>query len=273
MWTIARQELRIILRSKWIFSFAFLFALLAVIITTFGAAGAESGYTGFNRTTASLLNVSLFLIPLLTMLAGSTALAGEKEDGGLGLLLTYPVKTGTIIAGKYIGMFLALFAVISFGYGVAGGAAAIGGGSVSLPFFLLFYSFSVLLILMFLSIGFAAGTIAKTRFHALGLSVLLWAVFVLFYEFGVIGLSMAAGKDIIIPLFSISILLNPAELVRVWTIIAMGSGTIFGPTLYDLAIWSDSQWGQAAFAAAAAVWIAVPLLAAGYSLKRGIHRG
>ncbi len=273
MWTIARQELRIILRSKWIFSFAFLFALLAVIITTFGSAGTAAGYSGFNRTTASLLNVSLFLIPLLTMLAGSTAFSGEKEDGGLGLLLTYPVRPGAVIGGKYLGMFLALLAVVSFGYGIAGTAAAISGNGVSLPFFLLFYSFSVLLILMFLSIAFAAGTLAKTRFHALGLSLLLWAVFVLFYEFGIIGLSMAADKSLIIPLFSISILLNPAELVRVWVIIAMGSGTIFGPTLYDLAIWSESPWGQAAFAGAAAAWIAVPLFAAGYTLKRGINRG
>lgn len=270
MLTIAMQELKMMLRNKWVFSFGALFSILAIIIVYFGGTGQQAGIEGFNRMTASLLNLSLFLVPLLTLLIGSTSLAGDKEDGGFTLLLTYPIPLFHVFLGKFIGLFLSLFTVISFGYGMAGIILFIQNIGVSYTFLLLFYVFTLLLAMMFLAISLLIGVISFNRFQALGLSLFIWALTVLFYEFIVMGLTMVVPKGTTVLLLTISILLNPVELVRVWTIIAMDSASIFGPHLYKLTIWSQGVTGQLSFVISALAWTAIPLLLSIFLTKRGV---
>lgn len=274
MFTVAVNDLRVILRSKWVFSFGLLFTILSTTVVIFGGSDEVSGYEGFNRMTASLLNVSLFLVPLLTMLIGSNAIAGDKEGGSFSLILTYPISVPHIIVGKFLGLFIAMFAVITFGYGVAGVFLAFQTAGISISLYLLFYIFTLLLMFMFLSISIAVGILSVNRYQAIGSSLFIWAASVLFYEFVIMGISMAVTQNAIIPLLTGSILVNPVELIRVWTIIAMGSGSIFGPHLYQLTIWSESGLGQTAFAASAVLWIVFPLLLSILVVKRGIrHAG
>lgn len=213
MLMIARHELKVISRSKWVFSFTILYTVLAITIVLFGGSAEEAGFTGFNRMAASLLNLSLFLVPLLTLLIGSTSLAGDKEDGSLTLLFTYPIPTSRILVGKFIGLLVTLFAVITFGYGAASLILFFSKASVSLHFFLLFYGFTMLLMVLFLGLAMLVGVLSSTRFQALGLSLILWAVTVLFYEFVIMGLAMVIGKQAILAMFTASILLNPVELI------------------------------------------------------------
>lgn len=273
MLMIARQELKVISRSKWVFSFTILYTVLAITIVLFGGSAEEAGFTGFNRMAASLLNLSLFLVPLLTLLIGSTSLAGDKEDGSLTLLFTYPIPTSRILVGKFIGLLVTLFAVVTFGYGAAGLILFFSKASVSLNFFLLFYGFTMLLMILFLGLAMLVGVLSSTRFQALGLSLILWAVTVLFYEFVIMGLAMVISKGAILAMFTASILLNPVELIRVWTIISMDSGSIFGPHLYDLTVWSEGNIGQIVFALTAVLWVLIPILISNSLLKRGINHG
>ncbi|NSL51661.1 ABC transporter permease [Calidifontibacillus erzurumensis] len=273
MLLIAKHELKIISRSKWVLSFTILYTALAITIVLFGGSAEEAGFNGFNRMAASLLNLSLFLVPLLTLLIGSTSLAGDKEDGSLSLITTYPIHAWEIILGKFAGLFVSLFAIITFGYGTAGLILFFSKANVSLQFFLIFYGFTMLLMVMFLGLSMLIGSISTTRFQALGFSLILWAVSVLFYEFIVIGLAMVINKQAILGMFTASILMNPVELIRVWTIISMDSGSIFGPHLYDLTIWSEGMIGQLVFALTALVWVALPLIFTNQLLKRGLRHG
>lgn len=270
---IARQELKVISRSKWVFSFTILYTVLAITIVLFGGSAEQAGFNGFNRMAASLLNLSLFLVPLLTLLIGSTSLAGDKEDGSLTLLFTYPLRHSTILIGKFIGLLITLLAVVTFGYGTAGIILFITKAGVSLNFFLLFYGFTMLLMVLFLGLAMLVGVVSGTRFQALGLSLIVWAITVLFYEFVVMGLAMFISKQAILGMFTFSILLNPVELVRVWTIISMESGTVFGPHLYGLTIWSEGMIGQITFAITAILWVVIPLIISNSMLKRGIKHG
>lgn len=254
------------IRGRWMSIFAILFTLLASIIVYFGSL---SGGAGFNRTSASLLNMTLFLIPLIALLAGSTSVAGEKEDGGLSLVMTYPIYIHQLLLGKFFGLLLSLFAVMAIGYGVAGTVMYWAVGGLNLNHFVLFFGFSLLLSAVFIALAIFVGMLANNRFQALGYSIFLWAFFVLLYEFVVMGISGMLPPSAVIPVFSASILLNPVELVRVWTIIILKSGSIFGPTLYDLTIWSESLIGQLTFTAAAIGWIALPLLGAYWLMGRG----
>lgn len=265
--TIARQQLTLILRSKWLGSFGILFTLLAIFVTYFGDSG-QSGFTGFSRMTASLLNVNLLLIPLIALLIGSLFIAGEKEDKGLMLLLTYPISVKSVLSGKYLGFFLAIWSVITFGYGAAAVVMFIGNSGTSLFILFLFYFLSLLLAMIFLAVSMMIGLWSRTRFQALGLSLIVWAFSVLFYEFIVMGLSMLVAKEWILPLLSISIFLNPVELIRVWAILSLDGASVFGPDLYDLTVWANGWKGQCMFVASSVFWIGVPLIFSYLFVKR-----
>lgn len=266
---LARQQFTLILRSKWLFTFGFLFAFLSIFISYFSNTG-DSGYLGFNRMTASLLNLNLLLIPLISLLVGGLFLSGEKEDRGLMLMLTYPVPVYAVIIGKYIGLFISLWSVITFGYGAAILMMYITAVDTSLGVILQFYLFSLLLSAIFLAISMLVGLLSKTRFQALGTSLIIWAFMVLFYEFLVMGISLVLSKQWILSMLSASIFFNPVELIRVWAILSMDGVAVFGPSLYDLTIWASGWQGQLLFIFSSLLWLAAPLMASSFVLKRRI---
>ncbi|MBS2771846.1 ABC transporter permease subunit [Anoxybacillus rupiensis] len=267
-WIIAKRELKMITRSKWLLSFSLLFTAVAVITVYTGMTSSVSGFSGFSRVTASLLNLSLFLVPLLTLLMGTMFVAGEQEDGHLLLLFTSPISPVSILIGKYIGLSLALSAALSFSYGLVGLFLLILFQQLPGSLFF-FFLFSLLLMLMFLSIALLIGFFSPNRFHALGTSLLVWAFYVLFYEFIVMGLiSSIAQANWVLPILSASVFLNPVELVRVWSIISLKSGTVLGPSIYDFTVWAEHVYGQVAFIAASILWTILPLFITNQWIKR-----
>jgi len=268
MMHIARQQMTLIMRSHWLAGFGLLFSSLAVMVAFLGNTGG-SGFDGFNRMTASLLNVNLLLIPLLSLLIGSLFLSGEKEDRGLMLLLTYPVSPWDVVLGKYTGLFAAIWSVVTFGYGAALLVIFFIGGSVSVSLLLLFYLYSVLLAAIFLSLSLLIGILSKTRFQALGSSLIVWAFLVLFYEFIIMGASMFTMKQWLLPMLTISIYINPVELIRVQSILSLDGASVFGPRLYELTVWADGMTGKLLFLSAALLWIILPVLYTVHRIKRG----
>ncbi len=73
----------------------------------------------------------------------------------------------------------------------------------------------------FLAIALFIGLVASNRLQALGVSLFIWAFFVLFYEFLTLALLSLVPKQFTILLFGLSVICNPVELMRVWTITAM----------------------------------------------------
>lgn len=265
---IARQQMTLIMRSHWLGGFGLLFSALAAMVSFLGNTGG-AGFDGFNRMTASLLNINLLLIPLISLLIGSLFLSGEKEDRGLMLLLTYPVSPWSVIFGKYAGFFAAVWSVLTFGYGAAMLVIFFTGGTVSVKLLLLVYFYSLLLAAIFLSISMLIGIIAKSRFQALGASLIVWAFTVLFYEFIMMAAGMFIAKQWLLSMLTLSILLNPVELIRVKSILSLDGGTVFGPRLYELTIYADGKAGNGIFVAAVLLWFAMPLLLAVRRLKKG----
>ncbi|WLR54252.1 hypothetical protein LC048_17650 [Mesobacillus subterraneus] len=136
---------------------------------------------------------------------------------------------------------------------------------------LLFYVYSNLLAAIFLSLALMIGIMAKTRFQALGISLIVWAFLVLFYEFIIMGLSMFMMKQWLLPMLTVSIFLNPVELIRVQSILSLDGASVFGPRLYDLTIWADGWTGQTLFVLAILLWTLLPVLYTVYRTKRGVE--
>lgn len=267
---IARYEMKRAFRSRWLLLLFLLFVSLAFISIFMTNATSTAQYDGFTRQMASLLNVSLFILPLMTILIGSMLVAGEKEDGQLLLYRTYPVSPTALVIGKWLGLFLPLAVMLTLGYGIALLVLSFLM-PVRLGLAVAFYLIALLLITLFLSFSLWVGYRVKSRLHAIGVSLFSWAFFVLFYEFLIIALTFLLPATQIVMVLTVSVFFNPVEIVRVGSILALESGTFFGPSMYDFTIWATSLFGIIAFVIASLAWILVPLLDSIRLVKKGNH--
>jgi len=93
--TIARQELVINIRNRWTLVFAGVFGILVLSISYFGLVTVGNvGFQGFARTSASLLNMVLYIVPLVSLTMGTLGLTSEKS--GSELLFSQPITRGEI---------------------------------------------------------------------------------------------------------------------------------------------------------------------------------
>src|SRR5262245_22952453 len=113
--TIARQELIVAIRNKWTLIFALVFGSLVLAISYFGTMTAgEIGFQGFNRTTASLLSLVLYLIPLIALMMGTQSFLNSAGDDEM--LFAQPVSRGEILLGKLLGLFAAMITATFVGF-------------------------------------------------------------------------------------------------------------------------------------------------------------
>lgn len=268
--TVAEKELLEAIRSRWLITFTIVFALLALLISFFGMSGlgVGGGYQGFNRVTAGLLNLVLYLLPLIALVMGASAVAGEKEAGSLHVLLTHPVSKGEVIVGKFLGLGLALIAAILTGFGGAGVVIAIKAGTMSMGDYFTFVILSIVLGMIFLSIALLLSVITIRRAQAMGLAIFVWFLMVLVYDFLAIGVASMQEVKVIIPLLLSLLLLNPVDIVRVLVILRLGGETTFGPTLAALTRTISSTSGDILLLTVLALWVVVPLLLAAIMFRR-----
>jgi len=264
---IARDEYRRALETRWLFAFTVLFAALVLAVSYFGLVqSGEVGFQGFARVTLSLMNLVLLVVPLTGLLLGVTSLAGGGET--LPLLLAQPVTRGEVLAGKFIGMSLALGATQALGFGVGGLVIAIQAGGDQLPGFVTLTALSLLL--GWLSIAAALGLAAlwPDRFRAMSAALILWLVMVVAYDLVVLGATtLLRGLPLETVLFP-ALLLNPVDLARVMVTLAVGSGALFGPTSAVLAKRFGSEGGIVLGLAVLVVETLIPLWIAARIFRR-----
>ncbi len=258
---IAREEYRRTLESRWLFLFAILFALVVLGLSFLGLAQSrEVGFQGFARVTLSLLNLSLFLVPLAALLLGVTSVAGGAES--LSLLLAQPVTRGEVLAGKFLGLGAALSVAQAVGFGGGGLVVAWNAGSAQAPGFLALTVLSIALGWLSLSAALLLSVIWPDRLKAMSAALSLWLLMVVAYDLAVLGATALLRG---VPLQAVllpALLVNPVDLVRVLTTLAVGSGALFGPTSAVLVGFFGTAGGTALCVAVLALETAAPLWAA-----------
>lgn len=257
---VAEKEMLDSIRSRWLTTFAAVFGLLALFISFFGLSGLGlGGYQGFNRVTASLLNLVLYLLPLIALVMGASGVAGEKESGSLHVLLTQPVNKSEVIIGKFLGLALALMAAILTGFGGAGVVMAWKTGVLNIEDYVVFVILSVGLALVFLSLAVLISVVSPRRSQAIGLAIFLWFMMVLVYDFLAIGVASLQKVTAVVPLLLTLLLLNPADMVRVLVILQLGGEATFGPTLAALTRVISKGPGEMLLIVALVLWMLVPI--------------
>jgi Cu-processing system permease protein len=265
---IARQELVINVRNKWTVIFAVAFALLVVSISYVGVvAEGFSGMQNFTRTSASLLNLVLYIVPLVALTMGTLSFTGDK--GSTELLFSQPLSRAEVMLGKWLGVFFSIAVSTLIGFSVAGIVVVTASGIDGLLRYVSFVVLSLALALVFLSIAVFTATLSRRKSKAFGIALFLWFFFVLFYDLIALGGSLLfRGQQANVFLF-ISLFGNPVDMVRVATLILLDDATIFGAAgAAMLRFFGGHAASLSLLGAGLLLWVAAPLVLAQYMLAR-----
>lgn len=227
IFAIARHELTINIRNKWTLIFALVFGALVVSISYFGMrAEGFAGMQSFARTSASMLNLVLYLVPLVALIMGTLSFTGDK--GATELLFSQPVLRSEVQLGKLLGVFWSITLSTLIGFTLAGALVVAGNGVAGLTRYAFFVLLSLALSLVFLCLSVLVATINQRKSKAFGMALFLWFFFVLFYDLLALGGTVLLhGKTANTFLF-LSLFGNPVDMVRVASLIVIDGITIFG---------------------------------------------
>lgn len=266
---IARRELMEAIRSRWVALSALLFGIFALALSIFGMRSVGgSGFGGFSRTAIGLLNLVLYLVPMLGLLLAINSMAAEREEGPLELLLAQPIARSSVLLGKFFGLAAALLCALLGGFGAAGLVIGVVGADADVGGYLMLLLHAIGLGMAFLSLGLWIASAAATRLRALAWGLLLWFVTVLLYDLAIVGATALLGGAALKAALGLLLVANPVDLVRVATLVSLGGADSFGLTAQALIGFLRGPYGALLLTGALLAWIAVPLYAAARAFAR-----
>lgn len=229
VYVLIQKELRDARHNRWFVLYAAAFAGLSLALAWLALSGAGNyGLAGFGRTSASLINLVLLIVPLMGLTLGALSLAGEREKGTLIYLMAQPVNQLELLLGKFTGMALALIAALGLGFGLTGLLIALNGGGTEMGTYVVLLLLSCLLAVASLSVGFLISAAVTGSATAIGVALFLWLLLVFFGDLGVMGTAVVLQFNVN-QLFAAA-LANPLQLFKLASILNLRQNLeVLGP--------------------------------------------
>ncbi len=222
---LAGREFRETLRNYWFWVNTGVFVTGGVLLVLFGQADvAVLGYRGVARSMAGLMQLALFVVPLMAIFPTAAVVSGEREVGTLDYLLSQPVSRADVFAGKWLGVAAAVLSSVVGGLVVVAGLAAWRG--MPLALLLALCGLTVLLALAFVSLGLWLSASTSTQGRATSLGLSLWLVLLALGSLGLMGAFV--GWGVAPEVLEAWAFLNPVEAFR------MAMVTLLDPELHML---------------------------------------
>jgi Cu-processing system permease protein len=172
VYVLTQKELRDARHNRWFVLYAIVFAALSLSLAWLALSGAGNyGLAGFGRTSASLINLVLLIVPLMGLTLGALSLAGEREKGTLIYIMAQPVNQLELLLGKFAGLALALVAALGLGFGLTGLLVAVNGGGTEIRTYVILLLLSCLLAVASLSVGLLISAVVTRSATAVGLAL------------------------------------------------------------------------------------------------------
>ena len=238
---IALQEFTLNRRNKWVASFAGIFAFIAFFISYFGMV--TSGYSGFQdfaRTSTSLINLVGFILPLFALVLGTFSFISNKEY--LELMVSQPISRYQVILGKYFGLLLTMLSATLIGFAIPGIVISLTIGVEGALSYALVILFSILLTIIFTGCAVLISQIVKRQQIALGITIGVWIFFEVIYGLIILGTTLYFTPVFLKHALIFELLLNPIDIYRVLSLLAVGGAEFFGPAGASLIKLTGSEW-------------------------------
>jgi Cu-processing system permease protein len=227
---VARKEFRDDFRNRWTIAAAILFALLALGIAYFGGVAAgKVGFTSFAATLASLTTLAAFIIPLIGLLIAYHTIVGERDNGTLLLILSYPLSRAELVAGKFVGHCAALGAAALAGFGLAVAIIEVTQPQTqTLDAWLQIGNFvasASMLGASFVALACVISVLTDDKSRAAGLALVMWFSSVVLFDLGLLAvLVFSGGNRAEQALYPYLLLLNPIDVFRLINLTGLGNG-------------------------------------------------
>ncbi len=250
------------LRNRWVAAAVILLGAMALSLLLVGSAPSGTTRAGaLAISVVSLASLSVYLLPLIALMLSFDALVGEFERGTMLLLLTYPISRWQVILGKFFGHLMILATAIIIGYG---GAAVITvlsteTGIAGWQAYLTMMASTLLLGAIFIAMGYLVSVLVRERSTAAGAAVVLWLLFVVLYDLGLLGVLLAdREQQIDQTLFSILMLASPTDTYRILNLTAFDT---VGQAAGISGIAAKAGFGIPLLLSLLLAWVAAPLCA------------
>jgi Cu-processing system permease protein len=260
IFAVANKEFYDGLRNRWVLSICIIFAVLAIGLAYFGAAAAgKVGFTSLSSTIVSLASLAVFIIPLIALMLSYDGIVGEDENGTLLLLMTYPLSRWQLLLGKMLGQGL----VMAFSTLIGFGSSAIMMGLFSdttswselIAPYTVFILSAVMLGWIFIAIAYVISTSVSEKSKAAGIALIIWFIFVLVFDLGLLGLLVGTQGNVDETLFPYLLLLNPTDIFRLVNITYFAEQNLTGL----LAIVQQTQFSLLSLFGGLLVWLLLPV--------------
>ncbi|HLU38735.1 MAG TPA: ABC transporter permease subunit [Planctomycetota bacterium] len=189
---IGRLELAEVLRSRWLWFCAGVYALLSAVFVLVGLRESSVlGFTGMGRVLLSFSHALVLLLPLLGLFASGQVINRGRDDGSLELWFSHPVTRGTYFAAVSVVRLLVLLLpllVLMPALGLFGRIAF--GQAVPWGFLARTLGVSAALLAAAVAAGLLVSTFVRNQAKALMVLLLLWALGAALLDFALIGLML-----------------------------------------------------------------------------------
>jgi Cu-processing system permease protein len=192
MFLIAKKEIMDNIRNKWVIITTIIFVSLTILASYAGSIYG-SGWQDLSGTISTMSTLVQYLVSIIALILGYSAIIGEIEKGSMNSLLSLPTTRKEIIFGKFIGLGAILSLSILIGFGVAGIIIGLNVDGVNYAEFLFFIAASIFMGLIFLNIGLCLSTVLKKRSTAMGSAIFIWVLFAIIWIFIVSAIIIASG--------------------------------------------------------------------------------
>jgi Cu-processing system permease protein len=268
---LAQREVTDALRNRWFIAYAGAFVTLtvALAIMIISSAG-YGGVSGFGRTSAALINLVLFLAPLMGLSLGAQALATEREQGTMNYLLAQPISTLELFLAKFIGLAIATGTAIVTGFALSTLIISYLDSTQDVGVFVALTGLTVLLAWVSLSLGYLISSVSRRTTSALGVAMVVWLGLVLVGNLGLMG--TAVILDLSPDTLLATTLLNPLESYRIAAVqLLRNSLELLGPA----GLVAQHRFGDSTLPALTLVlvlWLVIPLTLAYFAMAREEQR-
>lgn len=238
---------RNLVRSRWIIGYAILLALVTDALFRFSGGGP--------RGAASLMNVVLLVVPLVSVVFGTLHFSASREF--IELLLAQPVGRRSLYTALYLGLAIPLAVVFLLAVGIP--ALVHGGAGLAGPLAMTLLT-GVLLTLVFTSLAFLCGVTFDDRARGLGIALMAWFAAVIAYDGLVLFITTAFRQYPLEKPLLLLTLANPVDLGRVLMLMSFDVAALMGYTGAVFSRFLGTSLGITIASGALLLWAVGPVL-------------
>ncbi|MBD80564.1 MAG: ABC transporter permease [Crocinitomicaceae bacterium] len=236
-----------LLRSRWSIVYTLFYLLSSASLLYFSNSATNA--------VASLMNIVLFITPLVSLLLGVIYFYQNRDFAEL--LLAQPIRRSQYFYGNYFGLSLSLVINLLVGFGLP--MLFIGNGLQILQELSIVLLAGVMLTLIFSALALLITLRNENRVLGFGYAIVVWLFFAVIYD-GLFLILLLWFNDYPLEKFAmIGTVLNPMDLSRVMILLKLDLSALMGFTGASFRQFFGSTAGFFVSLSSALIWITLPL--------------